>query len=131
MKITKYFTKYSQSITICLREPHNLGEIIVSRHVELGTDSMEWQSSSINWCACGDKSIEKTKIFAAAMQKACELAAKMDSGTITDEDLSPTTAITLEMPVDAAAKLIAKYAEDPESFCAHFKEFGIIDVKPA
>jgi len=43
---------------------------------------------------------------------------------------APKTAITLQMPADAAARLLAKYNEDPEGFREHFKEFGIVEVKP-
>jgi hypothetical protein len=84
MKITKYFTKYSQSVTISLRDPHNLGEITIGRHMEMGTDTMVWEQTKINWCACGSQTIAQTIIFSDAMKVAIEIAKQMESGNVSE-----------------------------------------------
>ena len=91
MKISKYNTAFSQSVTICLRESHRLGEINVSRHRTLGTEEgmeYQWEKATVNWCACGSQPIEKAEAFVLALNKAIELAKKMDKGEeITAKDM--------------------------------------------
>ncbi len=44
---------------------------------------------------------------------------------------APKTAVTIQLPADAAQRLLDKYNADPEAFKKQFAEFGIIEVKPA
>lgn len=82
MKITKYFTRFTKQIAICLRE-HGLGQITISRILDY-TDDDVWLPSYISWSGCGSQTIDNAGIFISAMKKAVYLAAKMDK----DEEIT-------------------------------------------
>lgn len=72
MKITKYFTQFSRSYTVNLRE-ERLGEISISQHVKMGTNLTDWETPYINWAGCGSQSVESAEKFIKGLQVATRL----------------------------------------------------------
>lgn len=87
MKITKYFTQFSRSYTICLRE-YKLGEIIISSHCSF-THEYVFSKPEINWAGCGGQDINKTEIMIKALKVATVLAGSINS-TMTEEEVKLT-----------------------------------------
>jgi hypothetical protein len=84
MKITKYFTRVSQTYTINLRE-YSLGEIHISRHFEYGNG---WSQPTVNWGGCGNVSVEQLETF----EKALGIAKHLDDCLIREVN-SPSLTI--------------------------------------
>lgn len=77
LKITRYFTKYSKTYRINLRE-QGLGEITISRHTTV--DGTEWKPATVNWAGCGDQPRHLTEQFVFALNTATYLCGTLNTG---------------------------------------------------
>lgn len=84
LKITRYFTQYSKTYRINMRED-GLGEITISRHRSLDG----WKPATVNWAGCGDQTHHLTERFFSALEVAAYLCSTLNTG----EEVSKTIAI--------------------------------------
>jgi hypothetical protein len=82
LKITRYFTQYSKTYSINLRE-HGLGEITISRHTNV--DGTEWKPATVNWAGCGDQARHLTERFINALNIAAYLCGTLNTGEAVTE----------------------------------------------
>lgn len=86
LKITRYFTQYSKTYRINMRED-GLGEITISRHTTV--DGSSWKPATVNWAGCGDQARHLTERFSSALTVAAYLCGTLNTG----EEVSKTLAI--------------------------------------
>ncbi len=85
MRITKYFSKFSQIYLIFpFTNKPNSAEIRVTRDKNYtptpGKEDFSWGKATINWPGCGSMNYEQTKEFTAGLLAAMQLAICLDLG---------------------------------------------------